>query len=37
MINVYRILVQEPDRKKPFGRHRLRKGDSIKMDLKRTE
>jgi hypothetical protein len=37
MISVYKILVQEHDRKKPFEMHRLRKGDDIKMDLIRTE
>jgi hypothetical protein len=33
MINVYKILVQEPDRKKQFGRNRLGEGANIKIDL----
>jgi len=31
---VYRILVGEPERKRPIGRHRRRWEDNIKMDLK---
>jgi len=30
---VFRVLVGKPERKRPFGRPRLRWDDSIKMDL----
>ena len=30
---VYRVLVGKPVRRRPFGRHRRRREDSIKMDL----
>jgi hypothetical protein len=30
---VYRVLVGKPKEKRPFGRHRLRKEDNIKMNL----
>ena len=29
----YRVLVGKPEGKRPFGRHRLRRHDSIKMEL----
>jgi len=32
--SVYRVLVEEPERKRPLGRHRRRWEDNIKMDLK---
>ena len=31
--DVYRVLVRKPERKRPFGRPRLRWEDNIKMDL----
>ena len=31
--DVYRILVEKPEGKRPFGRPRLRWEDNIKMDL----
>jgi hypothetical protein len=32
--NGYRILVREPERDRPLGRHRRRWKDNIKVDLK---
>jgi hypothetical protein len=32
--NEYRILVGEPERKRPLGRFRYRWADNIKIDLK---
>jgi hypothetical protein len=32
--NVYRILVEKPDRKRPLGRPRRRWEDNVKMDLR---
>jgi hypothetical protein len=37
MCNAYRILVEKPQRKRPFGRPTHRWEDNIKMDLKETE
>jgi len=31
--DVYRVLVDNPEGKKPLGRTRRRRGDNIKMDL----
>ena len=31
--SVYRVLVAKPEAKRPFGRHRCRWEDNIKMDL----
>jgi hypothetical protein len=33
---VYRVLVGKPEGKRPFGRHRLRWEDNIKMDLQKV-
>jgi hypothetical protein len=33
-LNAYRILVGNPDGKRPLGRHRHRWEDNIKMDLR---
>jgi hypothetical protein len=35
--NVYRLLVEKPERKRPLGRPRLRWVDSIRMDLGEVE
>jgi hypothetical protein len=35
--NVYRILVEKPERKRPLGRRRRRWVDNIRMDLGETE
>jgi hypothetical protein len=32
--NPYRVLVGEPEGKRPLGRHRLRWEDNIKMDIR---
>jgi hypothetical protein len=32
--SAYRILVGEPEQKRPHGRHRHGRGDNIKMDLR---
>jgi hypothetical protein len=34
---VYRVLVGKSEEKRPFGRHRLRWEDNIKMDLQKVE
>jgi hypothetical protein len=36
-MNVYRILVGKPERKRPLGRPRRRWVDNIKMDLREIE
>jgi hypothetical protein len=33
-MNAYRILVERPERKRPLGRPRRRRVDSIKIDLR---
>jgi hypothetical protein len=35
-ISVYRVLVGQPERKRPFGRPRFRWEDNIKMDLRKV-
>jgi hypothetical protein len=37
MRNAYTILVAKPKGKKPLGRHRYRRDDNIKMDIKTVE
>jgi hypothetical protein len=34
MRNAYKILVGNPERKRPLGRHRYRWDDNIRMDLR---
>jgi hypothetical protein len=34
---LYRVLVEKPEAKRPFGRPICRLGDNIKMDLKEVE
>ena len=35
--DVHRVLVRKPERKRPFGRPRLRWEDNIKMDIQEVE
>jgi hypothetical protein len=32
--NTYRVLVREPEGRRPLGRHSLRREENIKMDLR---